>query len=329
MNKLIILAGASGAGKSFLLQQMSKINKNIAPIKKLTTRKARPYESSSCEIDLIFGCDSNDIKEKCKYNYIYDGETYGIIKEEIDNALFEGKSPFVIVRDCEEILDMKNDYPGKTITLYMQSGFSGSDLEEVLRKQGRDDIDISKRDRRTRHDYEKYRIYCSEFDGVLINYFEEEPLISHFKTLLKNEELKDPTIHKDIFVLMSFNDDMANTYEEMTFAIDQLNNELNFKEKLNIHRVDDQRGGTYLISDTILKQINQAEVILCDLTQEKQNVYFELGYAIAKKKTIIITAQKDTKIQFDVAGYKINFYNNITELKKKLLLNLKCLYSKP
>src|SRR6185436_6324039 len=115
MNKLIIVAGASGAGKSFLLQQMNEIDSNIVPIKKLSTRNPRPYEAKpGSEVDLIFNCTTDEIKRKCQYIYKYEKETYGIRKSEIDSALSHGKMPFVIVRDCQEILELKKDYENKT-----------------------------------------------------------------------------------------------------------------------------------------------------------------------------------------------------------------------
>jgi len=321
MNKLIILAGASGAGKSFLLEQMKNVNPNIIPIKKLSTRKPRSYEKEGTEVDLYFNCDVDKIQRQCKYVYPYGKETYGIIKEDIDCALRQGKIPAVIVRDCKEIIDIKKDYKGKTVTLYMQSGYSGTDLEKILIEQGREDIDITERDKRTKRDYEQYRKYFREFNGVLINYYEPDPLIEHFRDILDNENIKDPTKHKDIFVIMSFDAEMNNIYTEIKIAGKLID------EQINIHRVDEQGGATYAISNAILNKINEAELIICDLTKNKQNVYFELGYAMAKNKPIIIVAEKGTDIKFDVAGYKILFYKDVTDLKEKLQSNLKSFYS--
>src|SRR5258706_9132344 len=200
MNKLIIMAGASGAGKSFLLQQISEIDDNIVPIKKLSTRSARDYEKEEFSgVDLVFDCSVATIKEKCQFRYKYEKETYGIRKSDIDSAFAKGKIPFVIVRDCEEIKALKEEYPNKTLTLYLQSGLSGEDLARVLREQWRGEIDIKLREARSKIDFDQYRHYFAEFKHVLINFFEPDPLIEHFKGILSHEKSIDPTKHNDIF----------------------------------------------------------------------------------------------------------------------------------
>jgi len=54
MARLIIVSGASGAGKSFLLEQLDRLNKEIKPITKLTTRPARATELEKGSLDLLF-----------------------------------------------------------------------------------------------------------------------------------------------------------------------------------------------------------------------------------------------------------------------------------
>lgn len=311
MNKLIIVAGASGAGKSFLLQQMSEIDPSIVPIKKLSTRKPRAYEKKpSAQVDLIFECSLRKIQAECQFIYRYESETYGIRKSDIDAALAKGRIPFVIVRDCEEIIALKKEY-NKTLTLYLQSGYSGQDLAAVLRRQGRDEIDIETRDARSRKDYEQYRDYFKQFDYVLINYFEGDPLIEHFKKILSYEKYRDPTKHKDVFVLMSFSPDMTDIYEEIKIAATL------HDTKINVHRIDDEPGA-FTISDEILKKIRQAELVICDLTQERPNVYYELGYATAESKPLILTAKTGTKLHFDIQNYRVIFYDSTTDLRNKL-----------
>lgn len=44
MARLIVVAGASGAGKTFMLSQLTEYRDDIIPIKKLTTRTHRINE---------------------------------------------------------------------------------------------------------------------------------------------------------------------------------------------------------------------------------------------------------------------------------------------
>lgn len=318
MKRLIIIAGASGAGKSFLLQQMSEIDGSIVPVKKRSTRGPRDYEKKpDARIDLVFDCTSEQIKE-CKYKYTYEGNRYGILKQDIDNALDKDLLPFVIVRDCEEILELKKDYPD-ALVLYLQSGLSGRDLAAVLRRQGRDEIDIHTRDSRSRKDHSQYVKYPELFDYTLVNYFEPDSLIEHFKHILRIEKSRPSVIPQFIFVIMSFHPAMKDVYDEMKYAVEACGN------GLRIERIDDAFGD-YKITEAVLTKIQKAELILCDLTDERPNVYFELGYARGLNKTVIQTAKIGTKIHFDVRDNKVVFYESPTQLKHKLQRELKHFY---
>ncbi len=322
MKRLIIIAGASGAGKSFLLQQTSRISRDIVSIKKLSTRPPRPYEDPKGSVDLIFNCSEEDIKN-CTYAYTYDNHSYGIQDEKIKDVLLDNKMPFVIVRDCNEIVELKEKYPD-CLVLYLQSGYSGEDLKKILRKQGRSDIDIETRDSRIRKDAEQYRMHFDLFDYVLINYYDKEPLIDMFKSILKIEKNKFKTIANKVFVMMSFKESLKWIYDEIELTIDLFNN--NNNRQIIVERIDDRKGKSFHITNGILEKINEAELIICDLTDERPNVYYELGYTEGIKKNFILTANEKTKIHFDIIGLNILFYKNSSDLRKKLNTALKAYY---
>jgi len=310
MTRLIIIAGASGAGKSFLLQQMSEIDGSIVPVKKLSTRSPRTYETEpEAAVDLIFDCTLDQIRD-CRYTYRYEGNSYGIRKEDIDKVLQDGNLPFVIVRDCEEILQLKRDY-GDALVLYIQSGLSGKDLARVLKEQGRSEIDIRTRDERSRKDHSQYVRYPELFDYTLVNYFDSESLIDHFKQILRIERARPSVLSGHIFVIMSFRKELQDVYDEMRFAVEAHGGDL------TIERIDD-KFGDYKITDAVLQKVQEAELLICDLTDERPNVYFELGYARGVDKTVILTAKLGTKVHFDVRHYKVLYYSSPTQLKQKL-----------
>jgi hypothetical protein len=77
--------------------------------------------------------------------------------------------------------------------------------------------------------------------------------------------------------------------------------------------------------DRIKVEIQRANFIVADLTDERQSCYFEVGYAEALEVPVIYMASKqsvvtpgtDTRIHFDV-HMNINWFTNHDELKEKL-----------
>jgi hypothetical protein len=62
------------------------------------------------------------------------------------------------------------------------------------------------------------------------------------------------------------------------------------------------------ITDKILGSIRCAEYVVADLTHERPNVYYELGYAHALGKRTILVARAGTRLHFDVQNYRVEFY---------------------
>jgi hypothetical protein len=102
-------------------------------------------------------------------------------------------------------------------------------------------------------------------------------------------------------------------------------------------RVDKHNEGRLLKSE-IVRLIGEAEIIIADLTNERQNCYLEIGYCVGlgKFSNLILTGREDhlpespnhkldgPKIHFDLAGYDILFWHPDklsefrTELEKRI-----------
>ena len=72
-----------------------------------------------------------------------------------------------------------------------------------------------------------------------------------------------------------------------------------------------------LVSEIFFNIANSAFVI-ADISFPSPNVYFELGYAIAIRKSFVITAKKGTVLPFDVSDLPVIFWESQIQLKENL-----------
>ena len=77
-----------------------------------------------------------------------------------------------------------------------------------------------------------------------------------------------------------------------------------------------------VITDKIREKIKCSEFLLADLTAERPSVYYEIGYAHALGRKVIMFRSNETKLHFDLAGYNCPDYQNLTKLREKLISRL-------
>jgi hypothetical protein len=81
---------------------------------------------------------------------------------------------------------------------------------------------------------------------------------------------------------------------------------------------------TGLIIEDITKSIREASVVIADITLDNPNVFYEVGYAHASKKTtILLSDRRRDKLPFDVSGFRTLFYDNTIGGKGAVEANLK------
>ena len=73
------------------------------------------------------------------------------------------------------------------------------------------------------------------------------------------------------------------------------------------------------ITDKTIEKIKRSEFLLADVSGERPNVYYEIGYAHALGRKVILYRSNETKLHFDIAGYNCPVYENLSSLRKLLL----------
>ncbi len=124
-------------------------------------------------------------------------------------------------------------------------------------------------------------------------------------------------ISKNVFAIMSFTDDpgLEDAYESFKEVC------LKFNPSYNCLRMDEITD-IKRITPEMLNGIKNSAFVIVDLTLERPNVYYELGYADALDKSIIVTAKAGTNIHFDAKDFPIIFWESQTKLKKELTIRI-------
>ena len=120
-----------------------------------------------------------------------------------------------------------------------------------------------------------------------------------------------------VFVIMPFQgDEMTETYSTIKAEC--------FKLGLIAKRADENVGSGFVLRE-ITELIEGAEFIICDLSHERPNVYYELGYAHGignEGSELLLIAKEGTILHFDIAPLRVQYYGSLKELASIVFTNL-------
>jgi hypothetical protein len=78
---------------------------------------------------------------------------------------------------------------------------------------------------------------------------------------------------------------------------------------IDVVRIDEVNRPGIIFQD-IQRKIEDAKVVIAEITAPNQNVYYEVGYAHALYKPTILLAQRGKDLPFDIRSYRVIFYDD-------------------
>ncbi len=77
-----------------------------------------------------------------------------------------------------------------------------------------------------------------------------------------------------------------------------------------------------IITEEIIDKVKSSEFLYADLTGARPSVYYEIGFAHAISRRVILFRKSGEKIHFDLAAYNCPEYTNLSDLEKRLMKRL-------
>lgn len=334
---VVLIFGASGSGKSSLMSQLLHAGRRYSIHMKGTDRARRKYD----DVEIV---PSQQVTEDA-YDYIYQtyGYRYGIQRAQIDAAIQNNQHHFIICNDIQTIVAIRRDYGARVRVVFHAFDAPRKAILGIQNERGIADDEIGLRIAKIDTLYRAFLQHYKLFDGVLNNQFGEplkrlreemEQLLTDFASGanavgLSHTELagvvtqieryinegkgrpgaSDPDY---AFIIMAIRD-TDDMMEDVCDCIKQTCSQ----HGVRAERVDEiEFAGE--ITAKILSSIEMAGFVIADLTHERPNVYYEIGYAHALQKAVLLIARHGTKLHFDVQGRKVRFYKNIRQLAAHL-----------
>ena len=178
------------------------------------------------------------------------------------------------------------------------------------------------------YDIEKYLLDCDNVDFfyamvILANSLSDryelgKRIISMTNQALLLNGLRDiqqqiikGKLKPKVFIAMSFSNSMRSAGNNIEKAISDAGYE-------PILLLDKQYNGQ--IVPEIIYEIKSCQFVVADFTENKSNVYYEVGYATALGKEVIVTVKKDhlKKVSFDTNQLHHVVWNDEDDLKDRL-----------
>lgn len=232
------------------------------------------------------------LAQQCGYAFTYGMTLNGSL---VDYVLEQGEIRLlVLVRDTGTTLDLEYlssvGEKWERRMLYLLGGTPPADLYKVAK-------------------HLKITIACRP---------SEIPILA--KPSASSQVTAEPTTDRSAFIIMSFGPSRPGFLP--TVDICAAAKRACDRENISARRADDIEH-TGSITKLVLDQIRASSVVIADLTYERPNVYYEIGFAHGIGKQVILTAQVGTLVHFDLADINCISFESVTELEERIVKRLK------
>jgi len=149
---------------------------------------------------------------------------------------------------------------------------------------------------------------------------QEEMGPTEFRLTVRGWEMVSPLgggVPGTCFVAMAFDPSLTDVYENgIKPAVEGCG--------LRVVRVDKlEHNG--IVTDVIMAEVRRAQVVIADVTMQRQGVYFEAGFGLGLGRTVIWSCRHDDlpNVHFDTRQYSHIVWNDAADLKTRLDARIK------
>ena len=107
---------------------------------------------------------------------------------------------------------------------------------------------------------------------------------------------------RSAFVVMQFTSPFDELYQEVIRPVCA-------QAGIEAYRASDVHQPGIIMQD-IIQGLAESDVVIAEITPANPNVFYELGYAHALRKPVIMLAERERELPFDVSGYRVIFYED-------------------
>jgi hypothetical protein len=138
-------------------------------------------------------------------------------------------------------------------------------------------------------------------------------VLSNFFRSIDPDLSKNEIDEKLVFVLMPLNKDQQSIYDIISKECQNLG--------LNVRRGDEINIIGPLLPH-IVREMYRARFIIADINGRNPNVFYELGLAHGMGKPVLMIAENEEQVPFDMRQQQLVLYDSLDELPAKLRVSL-------